>query len=285
FSYFILNMQNEAFSSIDLVAQCLIDEPRSKAFEAALKAAIQTGARVLDVGTGSGLMAMFAARACAGSVLAIEFDPYVASVAKKNIEANGLSDKIKLVEGDGRTYVFPKGTHFDVVVMEMLTTGMVDEFQVHAVNNLHKQKVVSPDTIFVPARQQTFIELTNKDFSLYGFEFKMVQHLWNNLSENQKYRLCSKRTLLSEVSFGEENNEQFERTLSIIPTATGVVNSVRLSGETALWGGIALRDTETFDAPVVVPIKEAIVTEGSEVTLTVRYRFGFGYRHFLAEIQ
>ena len=79
--------------------------------------------------------------------------------------------------------------------------------------------------------------------------------------------------------------EQFEKTLSIIPTATGVVNSIRLSGETAFFGGITLCDTETFDAPVIVPISEVAVSAGSAVTVTIRYRFGSGYRHFLAEIQ
>ena len=278
-------MPDEAFSSIDLVAQCLIDKPRSQTFEKAIRAAVKEGSRVLDVGTGSGLMAMFSARAGAKSVMAIEFDPYVAEVARRNIERNGLSGKITLVEGDGRNYIFPVGSQFDVVVMEMLTTGMVDEFQVQAVNNLHKQKVVSQATIFVPTLQQTFVELTNKNFSLYGFEFRMVQHLWNNLSENQKHRALCEKVLLNEVYFDKENDEQFEKTFSVIPSATGVVNSIRLSGKTVLFGSIVLCDTETFDAPVVVPIKEVKVTAGSAVTLTVRYRFGSGYCHFFAEIR
>lgn len=278
-------MPKEAFSSVDLIVQCLIDEPRSRALGKAIKTAVKPGHSVLDIGTGSGLLAMFAARAGAKEVKAIEFDPYIAETAKKNVEKNKLSDTVEVWTGDGRSFEFSHGAHFDVVVMEMLTTGMVDEFQVQTANNLQDQGVVSKKTVFIPQVQRTFVELANKDFTIYGLEFKMVQHLWNNLSENQKYSVLSDKVLLNETHFNRKNNEYFEKKILITPTKSGVVNSIRLSSRALLFKDTFLDDTETFNAPVIVPVKETSVTAGNSIQLAVRYRFGFGYQHFFAEIQ
>lgn len=49
-----------------------------------------TGRRVLDYGTGSGLVAMVAARAGALSVTAIDSDPFARAAANLNAAANGL---------------------------------------------------------------------------------------------------------------------------------------------------------------------------------------------------
>ncbi len=83
-------MHDEAFSSIDLVGQCLIDEPRSLAFEKAIKKVVKSNHTVLDAGTGSGIMALFAARAGAKKVFALEYDPYVSSIATQNFKNNSF---------------------------------------------------------------------------------------------------------------------------------------------------------------------------------------------------
>jgi len=53
-------------------------------------------ARVLDVGTGSGILAMSAAALSRGFIAAIDNDPQVLPVAAQNIEANSLTGRIAL---------------------------------------------------------------------------------------------------------------------------------------------------------------------------------------------
>ena len=58
------------------------------------------GGRVLDVGTGSGILAIAAARLGATDVLGVGIDPMAVRVARENVEKNGLSDAIDIREGD-----------------------------------------------------------------------------------------------------------------------------------------------------------------------------------------
>merc|ERR1719157_195879 len=56
------------------------------------------GKVVLDVGCGTGILSMFAAKAGAKMVIGVDMSGIVES-AKKIVEANGLSDKIEIIRG------------------------------------------------------------------------------------------------------------------------------------------------------------------------------------------
>ena len=58
------------------------------------------GYTVLDVGCGSGILAIAAALLGAEEALGIEIDTDAVEVAKQNVELNGLTDKIKIQYGD-----------------------------------------------------------------------------------------------------------------------------------------------------------------------------------------
>lgn len=56
--------------------------------------------RVLDVGCGSGILAMGAALLGCRQVLGIEIDPDAVDVARENVLRNGLEDRIRIRQGD-----------------------------------------------------------------------------------------------------------------------------------------------------------------------------------------
>lgn len=74
------------------------DEARHLAMGRALNKALHSGGRVLDIGAGTGLFAMMAARAGADEVITCERDAGVAEAARAVIAANDLADRIKVVE-------------------------------------------------------------------------------------------------------------------------------------------------------------------------------------------
>jgi ribosomal protein L11 methyltransferase len=65
-----------------------------------LEAALSSGDRVLDVGTGSGVLAIAAARLDAADVLAVDNDADAVLNARENIERNAVSDRVTLVQAD-----------------------------------------------------------------------------------------------------------------------------------------------------------------------------------------
>ncbi|MFD3258435.1 50S ribosomal protein L11 methyltransferase [Paenibacillus lentus] len=65
-----------------------------------LEGVIQQGDEVIDVGTGSGILAIGASKLGASRVLALDLDPVAVSSALENTRLNGLEDRITVVESD-----------------------------------------------------------------------------------------------------------------------------------------------------------------------------------------
>ncbi|MBE5814411.1 MAG: 50S ribosomal protein L11 methyltransferase [Clostridiales bacterium] len=61
---------------------------------------LSSGLRVMDVGTGSGILAIAAARLGATDILAIDIDPDAVKVAKENVALNGVEKQVRVVVGD-----------------------------------------------------------------------------------------------------------------------------------------------------------------------------------------
>jgi SAM-dependent methyltransferase len=73
------------------------DDLRNIAFDQALRRAVRPGMRVLDIGSGTGLLAMMAVRAGASEVISCEMNPSIAQAAQKIITANGYADQIRII--------------------------------------------------------------------------------------------------------------------------------------------------------------------------------------------
>ena len=61
---------------------------------------LSADARLMDVGTGSGILAIAAAKLGAKNILAIDIDPDAVKVAKENIVLNHVEDAVRAVVGD-----------------------------------------------------------------------------------------------------------------------------------------------------------------------------------------
>lgn len=65
-----------------------------------LETVVQGGEEVIDVGTGSGILAIGAIKLGAKHVLALDLDPVAVISAKENVELNGLEQQITVKESD-----------------------------------------------------------------------------------------------------------------------------------------------------------------------------------------
>ena len=100
------------------------DRVRTDAFQRAINSVVRPGDTVLDVGAGSGILSMFAARAGAARVYAVERTP-IAALAEQLAAANDVADTVTVIHGDVIDIELPEPV--DVIVSEWLGGFGIDE--------------------------------------------------------------------------------------------------------------------------------------------------------------
>jgi SAM-dependent methyltransferase len=94
----------------------LEDAARNRAFYRALRARVRPGMSVLDLGAGTGLWSVAAARLGAGRVVAVEREPLLVPVIERLARENGVADRVEVIRGDAQRVRL--SGRFDVVVSE-----------------------------------------------------------------------------------------------------------------------------------------------------------------------
>jgi ribosomal protein L11 methyltransferase len=81
---------------------------------------LSPGMRVLDLGTGSGILALAAAKLGAADVLGLDVDPHAIPVAEANAQRNNLDDRVHFGVGDAGWLALNAPDPFDLVVSNIL---------------------------------------------------------------------------------------------------------------------------------------------------------------------
>ncbi len=87
--------------------ECLSDEVRTESFERAISEVVKLGDVVVDVGTGTGILAFFACRAGASRVYAVDPSPVV-GYAEQVAHLNGFDDRITFVQEESSKLQLPE---------------------------------------------------------------------------------------------------------------------------------------------------------------------------------
>lgn len=96
--------------------------PTTRLMLAALQDRVYPGMRVLDLGTGSGILAIAAAKLGA-QVAALDVSDVAAEVARENVRLNGLADSIMVSEGSMDALA---GERFDVILANIIASVLAD---------------------------------------------------------------------------------------------------------------------------------------------------------------
>ncbi|HWO00223.1 MAG TPA: 50S ribosomal protein L11 methyltransferase [Blastocatellia bacterium] len=103
----------------------LDDAVRNRAFFSALRKRLGSDSALLDVGSGTGVWAIAAAKIGAKRVVAIEKDELLAGLIRTLARENQVQDRVEVIVGDSRE-VSLKG-RFDVIVSETIGNLAFDE--------------------------------------------------------------------------------------------------------------------------------------------------------------
>ena len=87
--------------------------------------AVRPGARVADLGAGSAVLSIAAAKLGAARVAAIELDPDAIGNAEDNVKANGVSHVVTVLEGDA-ALLLPLVAPVDLVLANIISSVLVE---------------------------------------------------------------------------------------------------------------------------------------------------------------
>ena len=130
----------------------LCDHERNLAYEMALRKVLQhrSNATVLDIGTGTGLLAMMAARCGAKKVIGCELNPAVALVAENIVKQNHFNNIVEIVSKKSNDLqIVSDEEKFDLCVSEILDCGLLGENVLPTVQDARK-RLLKDDAVVIP---------------------------------------------------------------------------------------------------------------------------------------
>jgi tetratricopeptide (TPR) repeat protein len=130
------------------------DDVRNEAYDRAIRATVKMTDHVLEIGTGSGLLAMMAARAGARKVTTCEMVEPLADCARKIIRKNGYEDRIRVVGKKSTSLNVGAGMDLekkaDVLIAEVFDVGLLGEHFLPALFHA-KRNLLKAGTVVIPA--------------------------------------------------------------------------------------------------------------------------------------
>jgi len=152
-------------------ADMLHDYDRNEKYEAGVKSAIAEikrrgiEPRVLDIGTGTGLLSMMACRHGANDVVACEAFLPMAAIAEQIIKDNGFERKIRVVRKRSTEMSIEEdmgGKRANILVTEVFDTELIGEGAIatfrHALDHL-----LTPDCVVVPSLGRMYVQVVSSD--------------------------------------------------------------------------------------------------------------------------
>lgn len=256
--------------------QMLNQEQRTGAFEEAIAAVVRPGMKVLELGGGTGVQSFFAARAGAAKVYCVERAPHVAAAAAAFLHANGVGDRVQVVNTDANLYLPPEPV--DVVICEMLHTAMLREKQMSVIASFKKRYAArfdGPLPIFLPEAAVLAVQPVFTDFSFHGY-YAAVPMFIDGERALGRVSPIADRSLYSSFLYGDHYDNELGFDAEVTVRTGGRINSLRFTHKNLL--AILESEARSIDwdmHELVLPLTTPLdVAEGE--TIRVRFRYDAG---------
>ena len=165
----VYDLMNETnFAGLSEHEEMLSDSVRVDAYHQGIHRNVNEGDVVLDLGTGTGLLAFMAAKAGASKVYAVEHSDFI-DVAREIAKDNDIAN-IEFVQANSREFTPPEKV--DVVLHEQMGDELFNENMLENLLDL-RNRVLAPGGRILPARFQLFVEPVSFHESM------RVRRFWN----------------------------------------------------------------------------------------------------------
>jgi len=263
----------KAFTTYDIQA-CLYDKQRVEYLRTAIMQTVREYVRaadgadvvVVDAGSGTGLLGLFAAQAGATRVHCVELNPEFRSVIENNAFNNDLQKQIVVADADATTWEPPE--KFDVLISEVISAGFFYEPQIQIVN--HLSAWLKPGGAVVPMSMGNYVELINAQEMLHGLKFSFDSR-FTELSEDQP--LTHRARYLS-TDFRKPHGPWIQSSARVSAFDSGAVNAVKITYDIEFAAGVSAdQPTDFLLNPQIIFLREQMKVEaGWDYDVALAYR-------------
>ncbi|MFW9834101.1 MAG: 50S ribosomal protein L11 methyltransferase [Candidatus Thorarchaeota archaeon] len=252
------------------VASLLGQKSRLKKFKQAIDLVVKNGDYVVDIGTGTGILAILAAKAGAAQVTAIEVNPESIQYATHAARLNGVESIIEFFEGSFHEFVPKKRA--DVVVCEMLSSMMLVEQQIPA-SHYAKQNILKPEGIILPQEVCVYIVPVEcpgiwDRFLFDGLQFpRVIQTATPDVTRDM-----ADMQILATFSLSDPGlNRHVKTTLEFSTIAKGTIHGFVGVFESKLYDDILLNMEDGWKQ-LFIPLQKPIAVDVND-TISVRIEY------------
>lgn len=266
----------------------LMDERRTTSFLQALLRRVRPGDVVVDIGTGTGVLSLFAVIAGASRVYAIEQGP-MADVAAEIAKRNNLTDRIEIINGWSTEATLPERA--DVLVTETIGNMGFEEGILGWVADARK-RLLRPGAMIVPGTvsmvvaavesPRDYAEIARLRRPVYEFDFtplgELAAHtiLWTDFSP---VSVVTEPVTVVEVDIATADRVDVSGSTALTARRDAVVHGIGAWFTAELAPGIAISNKPPSRTPGwsqgFLPLPEPVsVTKSDRLAVEIRSEEG-----------
>ncbi|CAN5263890.1 hypothetical protein BH20ACT16_BH20ACT16_12140 [soil metagenome] len=264
-------------------ASLLGDRDRVDRFREAIHEVVRPGDVVVDIGTGTGLLAFFACQAGAARVFAIEEGPVV-NLARELALLNGFADRVEFF--DDLSYRVELPERADVLITETLWNFGMGEGMVGFLVDA-RRRLLKPYGRVIPAAVDLHIapvqsnrlnaQLQDRPPDRHGLDLSPVRlYMVNNvhMPHLDAGGFLSKPALLISNELDESATPDFDVTVNVASTRSGVMHGICGWFSSRLSPGVVLHteppSTDSSWAHAFFPMQDPVrVLPGDAITIRI----------------
>jgi predicted RNA methylase len=253
----------------------LMDQNRMHSFKSAIHYAVRPGAKVLELGGGTGVLSFFAAQQ-ASKVYCVEFNPDMVQEARRFLAMNPNGDRVEVIHADAFEYLPPEPV--DVVICEMIHVAMLREKQVdviEAFKQRYLERFGGPLPLFMPEAVLMAAQPLQHEYDFEGFYAPIVQFQETQVVYPGTIELAQP-AVYSILDFSQPVDPMIAWQGQFMVEKAGVLNAMRFVTKNVL--SIVQEEGSTIDwlnhymtLPLAAPVA---VQPGDVLDVSFHYRAG-----------
>lgn len=285
----------EGFAAASVHVAMLNDRRRTSAYLAAIAETVKPGDVVVDLGTGTGILALAAARAGARVVYAIEASA-IAGTAEAMVQRNGFADRIQVIRGWSTHVSLPEQAN--VLVTETVGHDPFDEGIAEYMADA-RARFLAPGARIIPSGIRVWAlpvsipkdQLDSKHFTpeavsrwhdAYGFDFSALLdaspvttlRLQLLTAVAREFPALADAAMVSDADLSQPFGSALDTHVDFVATAPGRLNGILIYFDLMLSPGVLFtterhtaEDTNSWGHRVLALSTSLDVTPGDVVSL------------------